>query len=112
MNDTIIDLCLNVSINNVISKNAIQDHIFDIVFDLYEELIYNEEMNQQLIDICMKTFEIKINEYIDFINEGLTEDITKNELTLDSFMAEKVDSLTPMIKNYLIEHYDLFSKRL
>ena len=112
MNDTIIDLCLNVSINNVISKNAIYDHIFDIVFDLYEELIYNEEMNQQLIDICMKTFENKINEYIDFINEGLTEDITKNELTLDSFMAEKVDSLTPMIKNYLIENYDLFSKGL
>ena len=114
INDTIIDLWLNVVINDVISKNAIYDHIFDIVFDLYEEITNDKEINQEccqkLIAICEETFEVKVNEYVDFINEGLTEDIKKNDFKLDSFMSEKVYSLIPIIKNYLIKNYEIFTK--
>ena len=111
--DTIIDLNLNMMINNVISKGAIYDHIVDIAFDLYQIITntqnISEEKTEQLTNICMKTYENKVDEYVDFINEGLTDEIKKDVEMLDSFMAEKAYALIPKIEIYLLKKYNIFS---
>ena len=110
--DTIIDLNLQMMLNNSINKGAIYDHIFDIVFDLYEIINntheINEEMTEQLIDICKKTYENKADEYAEYINEGLTDDIKKDVEMLDSFMEKKAYALIPIIENHLTENYDIY----
>ena len=112
LTDTIIDLVLNTMRDNVISKGAIYDHVCDIVFDLYEKItnteVFNETLTKQLIDICKETYDVKVNDYVDFISEGLTDEIKKDSQKLDSFMNEKACALIPLIENHLIEHYDIF----
>ena len=111
--DTIIDLNLNMLRLNTISKSAIYDHIVDIVFDLYQ--VFNNiqeedisiETKGKLIDICKKTFDEKIDEYVEFVGNGLTDEIKKDEEKLDSFMENKVNALIPIIENHLIDNYNI-----
>ena len=112
LTDTIIDLCLQMMLDNSINTGAIYDHICDIVFDLYKIMtnteVFNVTLTKQLIDICKETYDVKVNDYVDFISEGLTDKIKKDSQKLDSFMNEKACALIPLIENHLIEHYDIF----
>ena len=111
--DTIIDLNLNMMRLNTISKGAIYDHIVDIAFDLYhafnsvQEEDISIETKGKLIDICKKTYDHKIDEYIEFVGNGLTDEIKKDEEKLDSFMEDKVNALIPIIENHLIDDYNI-----
>ena len=101
-------------LDDEINKGAIRDHIYDIAFELYKIIHNTDEIDQEtknkLCDICMKTDENKTDEYADFISEELTDEIKKNDEKLGSFMEAKVYALIPKIENYLIKHYDIFSK--
>ena len=113
LTDTIIDLNLNMMRDNTISKGAIYDLIFDIVFDLYEKAHkvrdISDEMKLGLIGTCKEIYDVKVNDYVEFIHKELTDEIKNDAEKLNTFMEEKVYGLIPVIKSYLIEHYNILN---
>ena len=103
IDNTIVYLCVQMMLDNEINHGAIYDHIVDIAFDLYEKFINSQEMTNKLLDICMKIREDKTDEYANFISEGLTDEIKKDE-KLGSFMEAKVYALIPIIKTEILKY--------